>query len=64
MKHLNAGKWDRKTAAHLLVRSGFGATPEQIDAAAGKSLPEAVDDLFAVPETKKDTIDSHLAPAR
>lgn len=39
-------EWNRRTAAHLLVRAGFGATPEQIAAAADRPLEEVVDGLL------------------
>ncbi len=42
MKRLEPENWNRTYAAHLLVRAGFGATPEQIDAAARRPLSEVV----------------------
>lgn len=50
MKKLNPEKWNRSYAAHLLVRAGFGATPEQIETAAGNPLSVVVDELFNAPE--------------
>mgnify|MGYP001031530120 CR=1 FL=1 len=50
MKPLEPEKWNRKRAAHLLVRSGFGATPAQIDAAVAQSLEKTVDVLFQIPK--------------
>lgn len=38
--------WNRTNAAHLLVRTGFGATPDQIDSAAGRSFEEVVEDVL------------------
>ncbi len=46
MKQLNPGDWSRPHAAHLLTRSGFGATPEQIDSAAAQTLSDVVDGLL------------------
>lgn len=39
---IKAGDWNRRFAAHLLERAGFGATPEEIDAFAQLSPREAV----------------------
>jgi uncharacterized protein (DUF1800 family) len=50
MKTLAANQWNREKAAHLLVRSGFGATPEQIAAAAARSMAENVEALFNMQE--------------
>ncbi|WP_229698842.1 DUF1800 domain-containing protein [Wenjunlia tyrosinilytica] len=37
--------------AHLIRRSGFGATPEEIDAAAERGYADAVADLLGAPDT-------------
>ncbi|QBG47571.1 DUF1800 domain-containing protein [Verrucomicrobia bacterium S94] len=50
MKMLQPQNWNYQCAAHLLVRSGFGATPEQIDAAASRSLEKTVNTLFQPPD--------------
>ncbi len=46
MKKISPDKWNRKRAAHLLVRTGFGATPKQIDAAAAKPMEEVIDHIL------------------
>jgi uncharacterized protein (DUF1800 family) len=53
MKQLAPGKWNRQRAAHLLARAGFGATPEQVDAAAAQPMEAVVDSLLA-PATQVD----------
>ncbi len=40
------GPWDSRTAAHLLRRTGFGATRAEVDAAVAKGLEATVEDLF------------------
>ena len=39
-------RWDRAAASHLLVRAGFGGTPEQVDALAAMRPADAVDCLI------------------
>ncbi|VGO15249.1 hypothetical protein PDESU_03831 [Pontiella desulfatans] len=46
MKQLSPEKWNSKRAAHLLARSGFGATPEQIEAAENRPMEEVVDRIL------------------
>ncbi len=46
MKVLAPDKWNHQYAAHLLARSGFGATPEQIDIAARRPFTEVINGLF------------------
>jgi len=41
-----AEPFDRRKAAHLLRRAGFGAAPEEIDAAVGKGPEATIDGLF------------------
>ncbi|HEY7327823.1 MAG TPA: DUF1800 domain-containing protein [Gemmataceae bacterium] len=41
------GPWDAHTAAHLLRRVGFGATPEEIQQTVKKGFETTVEDLFA-----------------
>jgi uncharacterized protein (DUF1800 family) len=40
------GPWDAQAAAHLLRRSGFGASKGEIEAAVAKGLEATVEDLF------------------
>ncbi|GAC1415763.1 MAG: DUF1800 domain-containing protein [Candidatus Velthaea sp.] len=40
------GSWDRRSAAHLLRRAGFGGTPEDVRRAAAMSPHDAVDALL------------------
>ncbi len=46
-----AGPWNRRLAAHLLRRAGFGGTPAQVDALAAQPMNAAVDGLIAFPAT-------------
>ena len=41
------GAWNRKWAAHLYRRAGFGAAPAEIDAALAAGLPKTLDKLLA-----------------
>ena len=41
-------KWNQATAAHLLNRAGFGATPDEIERTRRKGLTAAVADLVDV----------------
>src|SRR6266480_5575883 len=45
---LPAQQWNYETAAHLLIRAGFGGTPAEIEAAYGKGLDASVRDLVDV----------------
>jgi uncharacterized protein (DUF1800 family) len=45
------GPWDRRLAAHLLRRAGFGGTPEQIGRYAVMSPHDAVESLVHFPDT-------------
>jgi uncharacterized protein (DUF1800 family) len=45
LKPLPVQHWDDRTAAHLLNRAAFGATPEEIAATKAKGLDGAVHDL-------------------
>jgi len=47
-----AGPWNKRLAAHLLRRAGFGGSPQEIDRTAGMSMNAAVDALIHYP---KDT---------
>ena len=49
---LPSSKWNEATAAHLLNRAGFGATPDEIERTRQKGLTAAVRDLVDV---KSDT---------
>ena len=49
------GPWDSKTAAHLLRRSGFGASRQQISEAVESGLEDAVEDLFDDAEAQEAT---------
>ena len=42
---LPSGRWNYATAAHLLNRAAFGATPEEIEAARAKGLARMVREL-------------------
>jgi uncharacterized protein (DUF1800 family) len=46
------GPWNKRLAAHLLRRAGFGGSPEEIERVAGTSMNAAVDALIHYP---KDT---------
>ncbi len=46
-----AGPWNRRLAAHLLRRAGFGGAPAQIDRFAALSPAAAVDALIRFPDT-------------
>ncbi len=48
---LPSSRWDKETAAHLLNRATFGATPELVDETHAKGLERAVRDLLTAPET-------------
>ena len=45
------GPWNRRLAAHLLRRAGFGGTPEEIGRASSASMNAAVDGLIRFPST-------------
>jgi len=45
---LPEAKWNEATAAHLLSRAGFGATPDEIERTRQKGLTAAVRDLVEV----------------
>jgi uncharacterized protein (DUF1800 family) len=46
-----AGPWNRRLAAHLLRRAGFGGSPADVDRFASMSAPAAVDALIRFPDT-------------
>jgi uncharacterized protein (DUF1800 family) len=46
MKQIPPDKWNRKRAAHLLTRAGFGATPDQITVAAGKPMEQVIEEIL------------------
>ncbi len=46
-----AGPWNRRLAAHLLRRAGFGGTPAQVDRLAQAGMSGAVDGLVHFPQT-------------
>jgi uncharacterized protein (DUF1800 family) len=46
-----AGPWNRRLAAHLLRRAGFGGSPADIDRFASMSPRDAVDALIRFPDT-------------
>jgi len=41
------GPWDARTAAHLLYRAGFGASPSEIERAVSAGLEPTVDSFFS-----------------
>jgi len=45
-----AFEWNRRTAEHLLNRAGFGARPDEIDAAVARGLEATIEGLFLDPE--------------
>ncbi len=45
------GPWNRKLAAHLLRRAGFGGSPADIDRLAAQPVGAAVDSLIRFPDT-------------
>ncbi|HEY0791861.1 MAG TPA: DUF1800 domain-containing protein [Chthoniobacterales bacterium] len=48
---LPASAWNRSAAAHLALRAGFGANPDEVDRLAGAGLEKAVEQfLSSVPE--------------
>ena len=48
LTRLADSKWNNATAAHLLNRAGFGATPDEIEQARQKGLTAAVEQLVDV----------------
>ena len=46
-----AGPWNRRLAAHLLRRAGFGGSPADVDRFASMSPQSAVDALIRFPDT-------------
>ncbi|HEY0393680.1 MAG TPA: DUF1800 domain-containing protein [Candidatus Elarobacter sp.] len=46
-----AGPWNRRLAAHLLRRAGFGGSPADVDRFAAMSPRDAVDALIRFPDT-------------
>jgi uncharacterized protein (DUF1800 family) len=46
-----AGPWNRRLAAHLLRRAGFGGSPADVDRLAGMPARAAVDSLIRFPDT-------------
>jgi len=46
-----AGPWNRRLAAHLLRRAGFGGSPDDIERFASMSSRAAVDSLVRFPDT-------------
>src|SRR5690242_15532835 len=48
LTRLADSKWNDATAAHLLNRAGFGATPDEIEQARQKGLTAAVEQLLNV----------------
>ncbi len=46
-----AGPWNRRVAAHLLRRAGFGGSPAEVDRFASMSAREAVDSLIRFTDT-------------
>ncbi len=46
-----AGPWNRRLAAHLLRRAGFGGSPADVDRFASMSSQSAVDALIRFPDT-------------
>lgn len=45
--------WDRRSAAHLFRRAGFGATSEELDAAVRKRPHEVVEELLSATESEE-----------
>jgi uncharacterized protein (DUF1800 family) len=50
----SGGEFDRRKAAHLLRRAGFGASPAQIEQAVEQGLEAAVESLFADDAEQED----------
>ena len=48
-----AGPWNRRLAAHLLRRAGFGGSPADVDRFASMSPNAAVDSLIRFPDTSQ-----------
>ena len=46
LRALPSKQWNYTTAAHLLNRAGFGATPSEIDRAVEAGLPKTLDRLL------------------
>lgn len=46
LKQMSPDKWNRRRAAHLMGRAGFGATPDQISTASKKTMQQVIDELF------------------
>ena len=53
--------WSRETAAHLLRRAGFGATPAELDQYTALGLEAAVDKLINYETTSNAALDAILA---
>lgn len=49
--HEYRGPWNERLAAHLLRRTGFGGTPEQVKSTAARPMNAAVDALVNFPAT-------------
>jgi uncharacterized protein (DUF1800 family) len=46
-----AGPWNRRVAAHLLRRAGFGGAPADVDRLAGMSVRSAIDSFITFADT-------------
>ncbi len=47
------GPWNRRLAAHLLRRAGFGGAPADVERLAGMSPGDAVESLLRFPDTSR-----------
>ncbi|MGH7682846.1 MAG: hypothetical protein ACREMT_00760, partial [Vulcanimicrobiaceae bacterium] len=58
------GSWDRRRAAHLLRRAGFGGTPAEIAEFASLGMDGAVDRLTHFPATASSSAPPQLVEDR
>src|SRR5262245_54908117 len=56
-----ADPWDRRKAAHLLQRAGFGGTADEIQSVLTKGVDLAVDDLLNYEKFPEDYADPKWA---
>lgn len=57
-------EWNRRNAEHLLNRAGFGATPEEVDAAVAAGLDATIQGLFLPPEEQVAYVEPERATFR
>ena len=60
MRPLDRSHWNERTAAHLLNRAGFGATPAEIQAAAARDPRGVVDELVDYPGKREIPLPTFL----